>query len=202
VTQETDISGYIYADGRLSVAAHSNYTVYALGSTVLTADATVRVQSQGTIASSVLDAWGSLVTPIGRADVSGAIYTNGDYYLTGTIQVDIGDSSNYMRGDAAVSYSKIGFNRKLRVEGTLDAQLKNGSFRAKGSVSGWIERTYGLTSISLGAGLHYSGKVEVYDGVFSKSWKTLGSIDVAMEVQGNAGFTLHTAWADFSLSLG
>ena len=89
---------------------------------------------------------------------------------------------------------------KFHADGYLDAQLKVGDFRARGHADGWLDVTYRPTGTTYGAGLHFDGDVQVYDGVITHDWRTLGSASADFGLSGST-LKLETPWKDFSLSL-
>jgi hypothetical protein len=200
----TELYGYIYMDGRLSVSAESSYTVDVLGSTVLDADATVNVTSQGTIASTVFGASGSLHTPIGEASVNGTFYTNGNFLMEGNVNVDIGDNRNYLRGNADVSFAKTGSTYSFHADGELhvQARLSLGSeFRVKGSADGWIDLIYGWNGLQYDVGMNYDVAYEVYDGVWSHDWIPAGPSQQGGFELNNDELIIKVGSKDFSISL-
>jgi hypothetical protein len=199
-TSESELYGYIYMDGRLFVAAHSNYTVDVLGSTVLQADATVAVTSQGSIETTVFEADGSVNTPIGSASVAGTFYTNGNFVMEGNINVDIGDSNNYLHGNVDVSFAKTGSQYRFHADGDLTAQFKLSPYRARGTVEGSLDLIYGNGGLQYDADLSFDGQVDWYDGIIDHRWEKQFDLSAGIGLS-NDTLTLHTSVEDFELTL-
>lgn len=185
----TAIEGYAYRDGRFSVSTTSSYKLFTL-------DAALTV----TVTNDSIRAAGTVTTPIGRADVSGSIAFNGDFALAGQLQIDVGGGSNYLRGTAAVTVSKVGSEMTFTAAVDAHARLSIPGAKAEGSVTGSLTvKVRSDGRVSYAADLHFSAGIYVRTPI-TGDWNKIGSASGSFGLSGN-DLTFSALGYNFSLGL-
>jgi hypothetical protein len=197
---EIRVKGYAYRDGRFSVTSSSRY--YLLGNY---ADLGLTVRSEGTVASTEIEAAGTLHTWIGDAQVTGTIGLDGDFVLTGTAALDIGSNSNYIRGLGTATISKTGSTLSVTVGGEFSAQLKIDSVaKASGTATGVVTMTVDANgNVSYSTNLDFSGSLYAWNPAkdnFDGGWSKVGSVSGGFGISGNK-LRISLSNQEFSVSL-
>lgn len=183
------VEGYAYRDGRFSVSTTSSYKLFTLDAAL-----TVTVTNDG------IRAAGTVTTPIGRADVSGSIAFNGDFALAGQLQIDVGGGSNYLRGTAAVTVSKVGSEMTFTAAVDAHARLSIPGAKAEGSVTGSLTvKVRSDGRVSYAADLHFSAGIYVRTPI-TGDWNKIGSASGSFGLSGDT-LTFSALGYNFSLGL-
>ncbi len=196
-----EIDGYVYGDGPFRVTVSGSQSVFGQE-----ADLTVTVLSDGTVQGTQIRADGTVETVIGQATVGGAIQLNGDFQLHGSMNIDLGDGENFIRGGASAVLTRVGSEMKINADVGANAQFVlrdawgNAYAKAEGSASGSLEMTVDANGQThFNADLRYSVAV-YYWHPFLGGWRKLGSKQGKFAV-GNDTLSFDAFGYDFSVPL-
>jgi hypothetical protein len=184
-----EFEGYAFRDGRFSVATTSNYRLF-------TANAAMTI----TVTDHDIGAKGTITTPIGKADVTGTIGFDGNFHWVADGRIDIGGSSNHLRGNVTLTIDKVGSTFTVLGDLNADAKMSISGFKAEGNVTGTLKvvrKSDGTVGYS--ANLRFNGGVYAWNPVTQK-WNKLGSVDIALGLSGRT-LTLKAFGHTFSMSL-
>jgi hypothetical protein len=156
------------------VATTSNYRLF-------TANAALKI----TVTNTSIGAQGMITTPIGKADVTGTIGFNGNFHWVAGASIDVGGSSNYLRGAGTMTFDKTGSVFTVTTVVNADARLAIPGFKATGNVTGTLKITFNPNgSVSYSGSLKFDGSV--YRRVpVTGDWSKLGSVEVGLSVSNN-----------------
>jgi len=187
----TEVEGYVFRDGRFSVATTSNYRLFSMNAALTL-----------TVTNNEIGAKGSLSTPFGKTDVSGTIGFDGNFHWVAPAGIDIGGSSNHLRGIATMTIDKIGSVFALTADLDVDVKLSIPGFKITGKVGGILKMIR-----QANGSVFYSGSPKVTDGAMyvwnaiGQKWNKLGSLDnVGFGLSGNK-LTLKAFGHTFSMNL-
>ncbi len=170
-----EVQGYIYSNGQFSVSTTGNFMVSAINAAL-----TITVSNQA------INATGTVTTPIGTADVSGTIDFNGTFTLSGEATVNIGSSTNFIKGTAGFVLTNADSELTFDFALNCSAQLEIPGVKAMGRVTGDLDlvmNSEGHLTFDY-ASLNFSGSIYVYDPLF-QHWNDLGSASAGFTLNGN-----------------
>jgi hypothetical protein len=165
-SHQVQVEGHVLRGGVFSITNRGKYAVHGLGEDLFKSELTLVVGSSGTVASTYILGYGSVTTPIGKADVYGSIEMDGDFAWGGSMDIDIGSSDNYLRANATVDFTKEGSKWTFSASGEMDARLSIPGVRVDVDLRGHLDLIYTPSGLDFDAGFSADFDLEVYAPVF------------------------------------